>query len=99
MEYVDLARFVFSLIGVLSLIMLCAWIAKRFNVDKRLAAFKKDAQLSVLETCHIDPRHKLVLIKRNEKRHVLVLGQSHATLIESYDVPAAEVDTQGANHA
>ncbi len=84
MEYVNFARVILSFGGVVALIFLIAWIAKRLNIEKRLASFKKDARMQVLESCHIDARHKLVLVKRDNQRHVLLIGQGHSTIVESY---------------
>lgn len=86
METVDLARFVFSFLGVLALIVICAWIVKRLDVEKRLAGLRKDAHLALVETCHIDGKHKLVLVRRDTRQHVLLLGQGAPLLVESYDV-------------
>jgi flagellar biogenesis protein FliO len=53
LEYVDLARFVFSLIAVIALILLCVWIAKRLDIEKRLAGLRKNSHLSVVESFHV----------------------------------------------
>ncbi len=91
MEYVDLARFVFSFAGVIALILLVAWITKRLGIEKRLAGLRKNALVSVTETCHIDARHKLVVVRRGDRHHLLVVGQGATLLVESFDAPKAEV--------
>lgn len=90
MEYVSLARVAVSFLGVIALILLCAWIAKRLDVQKRLANMRKDARLALVESVHIDGRHKLVIVRREAKHHLLLLGQQAPLHIESYDAPAAE---------
>lgn len=91
MEYVDLARFIFSFAGVIALILLVAWIIKRLGLEKRLAGLRKDAMIAVAETCHIDARHKLVVVRRGDLHHLLVIGQGSTVLVESFDAPKTEV--------
>lgn len=88
MESVDLARFVLSFFGVIALILISTWMAKRLDVQKRLASLRKDAHLAVLEVTHIDARHKLVVVRRDARRHLLLIGQGAPLLVESYDTPA-----------
>lgn len=90
MEYIDLARFIFSFLGVIALIVVCAWIVKRLDIEKKLAGLRKDAHLAVVESCHIDAKHKLVVVKRDTRHHVLLLGQGRALHVESYDATASE---------
>lgn len=85
MESVDLARFVLSFFGVIALILVSTWIAKRIDVQKRLASLRKDAHLAVLEVSHVDARHKLVVVRRDTRRHLLLIGPGAPLLIESYD--------------
>lgn len=96
MESVDLARFIFSFLGVIALILISSWIVKRLDVQKRLAGLRKDAHLAVVETSHIDNRHKLVVIRRDERHHLLLIGQAAPLLIESYDAPAQEAAHENA---
>ncbi len=93
MEYVNLARVVLSFAGVVALIFICAWVAKRLDVQKRLASMRKDAHIAVVESLHIDGRNKLVIVRRDAKHHLLLLGQNAPVHIESYDVPVQEVHT------
>ncbi len=90
MEYVDLARFVFSLLAVIALILLCVWIAKRLDVEKRLAGLRKNTYLSIVESFHVDPKHKLVIVKRGSIHHVLLIGQGTSLVVESYEVAPQE---------
>jgi flagellar protein FliO/FliZ len=86
-ETVDLARFIFSFLGVIALILICAWIIKRLDIEKKLAAMRKDSRLSVIESCSIDAKHKLVMVRSDHRVHVLLLGAGAPLCIESSDMP------------
>lgn len=90
MEYIDLARFIFSFLSVIALIVVCAWVIKRLDIEKKLAGLRKDAHLAVVESCHIDAKHKLVIVRRDARHHVLLIGQGVSLLVESYDAAASE---------
>jgi flagellar biogenesis protein FliO len=86
-ETVDLARFIFSFLGVVALILIFAWIIKRLDIEKKLAAMRKDSRIAVLESCAIDAKHKLVMVRADHRVHLLLLGAGSLVCIESSDLP------------
>ena len=79
-------RAVLALIFVIALIVLCAALAKKVGLDKRLAGNKgRTSRLSVVETLYLSPKHRLVIVRSGEKEHLLLIGASGDLLIESYE--------------
>jgi flagellar protein FliO/FliZ len=85
MEYVDLGRTIASLVGVIALIFLVAWVARKIGIEKRFAGMRKDARLQIVESMYIDGRHRMVIIRRDAREHVLLVSPTNSLLVESYD--------------
>lgn len=78
-------RFILALIFVLALIAGCAWAAKRFGLGNRIPVTRggRAARLGIVEVQALDARRKLVLIRRDDVEHLVILGVAGETLIES----------------
>lgn len=88
MEFADYFRFLAALVLVLGLIGGCAWMARRFGLMQNMANVKGQSRLGVVESLTIDPKHRLFLVRRDGKEHLLLVGES-STLIETgIDAPA-----------
>ena len=75
-------RFVLSLCLVLGLILGLMWLLRRFG-PVGLGGIKGGARrLKVLEVLQIDPKHRLVLVTRDNREHLLLLG-SQTLVVES----------------
>jgi flagellar protein FliO/FliZ len=84
MESPDLTRFVLAFVFVVGLIGLSAMLLKRYGARYRLSAINQpDARLKVVEIRYIDPRRKLVLVKRDGVEHLLLLADGRETVIET----------------
>lgn len=88
MEYVDIGRVFVSLAGVLALIMLVAWGARKLGLQKRFASLRNDARLQLVESLYIDSRHRVVILRRDGREHVLLVSQQQTLVLESYDTPS-----------
>jgi flagellar protein FliO/FliZ len=84
-----LPRLIASLVFVLSLIGLVAWVLRRFPALTRGRGRGGANRLAIIETAIIDPRRRLVLIRRDQREHLLLLGASQDLLIESGIAPPA----------
>jgi len=82
MDPADYLRFIIALLFVLGLIGLLAWLVRRYRPG---GAFRPDGRrrLAVLETLPLDPRRRLVLVRRDDALHLLLLGEDGNRLIES----------------
>lgn len=79
----DYLRFLLALIAVLALIMLFAWIIRRFRLGGFAGSAMTSGRLQVVETLPVDGRQRLVLIRRDDREHLLLIGQERSAVIES----------------
>ena len=84
MEPEGYLRFILALIFVLALIGLLAVIARRLGVGFPAGAIKSagDRRIGVVEVAPLDSKRKLVLIRRDDVEHLLVLSPTDETVIE-----------------
>ncbi|MEZ5831437.1 MAG: flagellar biosynthetic protein FliO [Dongiaceae bacterium] len=73
-------RFALALILVLGLIVLLAWLLRRFGMGMKM---NKGRRLAVVEAQMLGPRHRLMLIRRDEVEHLVIVGPASETVIES----------------
>src|SRR4051812_47743247 len=68
-------RALLALAFVICLIYLFAAIVRKTGLDKRFVGGNSSVKrLSLVETMYIDPKRRVVLIKCDEKEHLLLLG-------------------------
>jgi len=82
MDPMELFRAVLALVFVLGLIAAAAWIARRYVPSMFSAKPKGNRRLGLIESLQIDTRHRLVLIQRDDKRHLILIGPGQCQLIE-----------------
>ncbi len=88
-------RFLFALVGVLALIGLLTWLARRFGLGGRLVPNKgRERRLSIVEVMALDSRRKLVLVRRDATEHLVLLGPGQDVVVES-GIAATGKDTGG----
>jgi flagellar protein FliO/FliZ len=84
MDVVDPVRVVLAFTVVTGLLALFAFALKKFGKQGKVFYGKNDeARIGVLETCYIDNRRKLLLVKRDDATHLLLISPEGATVIES----------------
>lgn len=89
MEFVSLFRALISFVGVILLILLVGWLARRFGLEKRLSVTASSkGRLTVLDHLYLDPRRRLVLVQRDETCHLLLLGGEREQVVESFPAKA-----------
>lgn len=84
-------NFVLSLVFVLGLIGLAAWTYRRFFMGRTISTRLglTTGRLQVVEMRGIDARCRLVLVRRDGIEHLILLGASSETVVESGIVPPA----------
>lgn len=83
MDWMAYLRFVLALIFVLGLIGLAAWLARRAGFMARATPDRgAGRRLAVVEVASVDAKRRLVLIRRDDTEHLLLLGATHETVIE-----------------
>jgi flagellar protein FliO/FliZ len=86
MDSLNITQFILSFVFVIGLILGIAWIVKRFGLERRLIPkARPDARLEIVDQLLIDPRRRVVLIRRDKKEHLVLLSADRELLIETYD--------------
>lgn len=87
LEYV---RFLLALLFVLGLIGLLAFVLRRFGMGVvrvspayRSKGRSAERRLAVIEVASVDARRRLVLVRRDDTEHLILLGQTSDLLVES----------------
>ena len=75
-------RFFLALAFVVLLIGACAWLARRFGLAGRFVVAGGRRRLSIVEVLPLDAKHRLVLLRRDEAEHLVLLGQNGDLVIE-----------------
>ncbi len=86
MDTIDPTRFILSFVLVLGLIGLMAMALKYVAASgrfSRMPAKAGDGRIDVLETRYIDARRRLVLVRRDNIQHLLLLADGREMIIES----------------
>ncbi len=85
------ARFFIAFLVVLALIGLTAWLVRRFGANRLGGAGARGRQprLAVIDAASVDGRRRLVLIRRDNIEHLLMIGGPTDVVIEPNIVRAA----------
>jgi flagellar protein FliO/FliZ len=82
MEFDTYLRFILVLIFVLGLVLALGWVLKRSGITGS-ALPGKGKRLGVVETAFLGPKHRLILVRRDEVEHLVLLGPNSNTVVES----------------
>ncbi len=85
MEMSTYFQFIMALLFVLALILLIAYGAKKFGLMARVtvnSAKTRDKRLNVVEILPVDARRKLMIIRRDDVEHLVMLGTERDIVIE-----------------
>ena len=84
------ARFFIAFLVVLALIGLTAWLVRRFGATRLGGAARgRQPRLAVIDAASVDGRRRLVLIRRDNIEHLLMIGGPTDVVIEPNIVRAA----------
>ncbi|CAA7624495.1 conserved hypothetical protein [Candidatus Terasakiella magnetica] len=79
-------RYVMSLVAVIGLIFAALWMVRRWGAGLVGAPIRRGAgprRLALVESLTLDAKHRLVLIRRDDREHLLVLGASTPVVVEA----------------
>ena len=93
MDFDSYVRFVLALVFVLGLIGLMAWLAKRFGMAPRVKRTSSERRLQIVETAALDGKRRLLLVRRDDTEHLLMLGATGDVVVESGIVAPVESKT------
>jgi flagellar protein FliO/FliZ len=91
MDVIDIARYVGALMLVLALVGFAALAARRFGLPGWTTG-TVSRRLGVVETLMIDARHKIYLLRRDDREHLVLVGPAGASVVESA-IPAVATPT------
>ncbi|HEY0283293.1 MAG TPA: flagellar biosynthetic protein FliO [Rhizomicrobium sp.] len=86
MDLLDIARYVGALLLVLGLIGVAGLAARRFGLPG-LARPASARRLKVVESLMVSPRQRLVLLRRDDVEHLVMLCPDGATVVEASITP------------
>src|ERR671919_714934 len=91
-------RFVIVLLLVLALIGATAWAVRRFGAHRLGGAANRGRQprLAVIDAASVDARRRLILIRRDNVEHLLMIGGPSDVVVEANIVRAAAPAREGA---
>jgi flagellar protein FliO/FliZ len=82
MDLIDFARYLGALMLVLALVGFAALAARRYGLPG-IVSGSATRRLAVVETLMIDARHKLLILRRDDKEHLVLVGPEGANVVES----------------
>ncbi|HTW33344.1 MAG TPA: flagellar biosynthetic protein FliO [Rhizomicrobium sp.] len=82
MDLIDIARYLGALMLVLALVGFAALAARRFGVPGIMSA-NATRRLAVVETLMLDARHKIFILRRDDREHLVLVGPEGSSVIES----------------
>ncbi|NKB43988.1 MAG: hypothetical protein GKS03_06870 [Alphaproteobacteria bacterium] len=72
-----------ALILVLGLIMALTWLLRRYGLgDGARSTLGRKKRLTTIESATVDSRHRLVLVKRDDVEHLLLIGPGDSFIVE-----------------
>lgn len=99
MDTISYAKFILALVFVLGLIGLLTLVVRRFGLGMPQTPFKRahEKRLGLVEVMPIDGKRRLVLIKRDNVEHLIILGATEETIVETNIVPPVAQHTPPSN--
>ena len=82
MNYENYIQALVALVAVLGLITAFAWAARRMGWGGVRGGARRDRRLSISEVLAVDNRRRLVLIKRDQVEHLILIGGGDDIVIE-----------------
>src|ERR1700674_5158382 len=90
---------IIALVVVLALIATTAWLVRRFGVARLRGARGRQPRLAVIDAAAVDGRRKLIIIRRDNVEHLLMIGGPSDVLVETNIMRAATVAQREATPA
>src|SRR6187399_3343854 len=87
------AYFIFAFIAVLALIGVAAWLVRRFATNRLGTNTNRGRmpRLAVIDAAAVDGRRRLVLVRRDNVEHLLMIGGPSDIVVEQNIVRAVPV--------
>ena len=96
LELPTAVTFAIAFVVVLTLIGLLAWAVRRFGATRLEASRSRQPRLAVVDSAAVDGRRKLVIVRRDNVEHLLMIGGPTDVVVESSIVRGGAVATRDA---
>jgi flagellar protein FliO/FliZ len=83
MDVVLYIKFLSAFVFVIALMLLLSWVLKKVGGVGGGLLQKAEKRLKVVEFLPLDHKHRLVLVRRDNREHLLVIGPESETVIET----------------
>lgn len=88
MSWVDYAQAVLALIFVLGLIGVLTVVARRLGLGNLTPTLgSKHKRVRIKEVTNLDGKRRLILVRRDNREHLILLGINGEQIVESFDQP------------
>lgn len=77
-----------ALVFVLALIAGATWLTRRYFGSAVFTGLTGQNRIGIVQSLNIDGRSRLVLLRRDDAEHLIVVGPSGATVVEA-NIPVA----------
>jgi len=82
MDIDQYVRFAFALLFVIALIMLIAWVMRRVGFGGMVSTPSRQRRLGIVEVLPLDAKRRLVLVRRDDQEHLLLLSALGDLVVE-----------------
>lgn len=90
MDLTDYLQFIAALVFVIALIGGFAIVARRLGLSTRFATVRNAGRIGVVASVPLDARRRLVLLRRDDREHLVILSQAGETVVEAGITPPPE---------
>lgn len=95
MEFDTYIRFIGALLFVLALIGLLTWLVRHFGLGGQVGSRKRGkSRIGVVELAPVDAKRRLVLVRRDGREHLILLGANSELLVETGFSPPDGAETE-----
>ncbi|MDF1735315.1 MAG: flagellar biosynthetic protein FliO [Minwuia sp.] len=78
-------RFLGALVLIIGMIAGAAWLARRYGLAPKVTG--GNGRIGIVAVQSLDTRRKLVLVRRDDREHLLVVGPTGESVIETGITP------------
>lgn len=82
-ELPPIVTFIIAFVIVLALIGAAAWLVRRFGAARLAAGRGRQPRLAVIDAAAVDGRRKLIIIRRDNVEHLLMIGGPSDVVVET----------------
>lgn len=90
MTSADYLKFIAAFFFVMALMGGLAFILRKINSGLSVQTGLKNRRLKVVETLSLDPRRRAVILRCDQKDHLVILGPNSETVIDTGTSPVQE---------